>query len=519
MLKSRIRINAFANYAGTFWASFMSLVFVPLYIHFMGIESYGLVGMFASLQALFGILDLGLSATMNREMARLDAKPDSRQHARDLARTLEVVFWAVAILLGAVTMLLARPITDYWLKPDSLPKEDIQQALTIMAFVLALRWPISYYTGGLMGLQRQVLVNVISSVIATVRGVGTIGVLWLVSPTIQAFFAFQIFCSAIEVATLAICLWRFLSPAEGHPRFRGNLLKELWRFSAGMTGISMLTIILMQTDKVMLSRMLTLEQFGYYTLAWNVATVMLRAVGPVCVAVYPRMTELATLNDEAAFASLYHKTTQFVAVVAFPLAAVIAIFSKELMFLWSQSQRLAANTAPILSMLAVGTCLNMIMNPPFYAQWAYGWVSLALTQCLVSVVVLVPLLIVLTLHYGPLGAAAAWIILNLGSIFFVVTIMHKRILKQERVSWYFQDVILPAMAVLFIAIPAALFMPKMASTPVQLAYIAVTGSLCLAAASLASAYTRQLVLDLVRLVWQSRARKHPAAETQRPGNL
>ena len=151
----------------------------------------------------------------------------------------------------------------------------------------------------------------------------------------------------------------------------------------------------------------------------------------------------------------------------------------------------------------------MIMNPPFYAQWAYGWVSLALIQCVVSVVVLVPLLIVLTLHYGPLGAAAVWIILNLGSIFFVVTIMHKRILKQERVSWSLQDVILPAIAVLFIAIPAALFMPKMASTPVQLAYIAVTGSLCLTAASLASAYTRQLVLDLVRLVWQCCARKHP----------
>src|SRR5208283_5884335 len=115
MLKSRIRVNVVANYVGSFWTSLMSLAFVPLYIRFMGIESYGLVGMFASLQALFGILDLGLSATMNREMARLSTNPENRRDARDLARTLEVMFWGLAIVIGLVTVLLAGSITDYWL--------------------------------------------------------------------------------------------------------------------------------------------------------------------------------------------------------------------------------------------------------------------------------------------------------------------------------------------------------------------------------------------------------------------
>ena len=48
----------------------MSLAFVPLYIKFMGIESYGLVGIFVSLPALFGVLDMGLSTTLNRELTK-----------------------------------------------------------------------------------------------------------------------------------------------------------------------------------------------------------------------------------------------------------------------------------------------------------------------------------------------------------------------------------------------------------------------------------------------------------------
>ncbi|MEW6141326.1 MAG: oligosaccharide flippase family protein [Thermodesulfobacteriota bacterium] len=498
MSTSRIRANTVANYAGTFWASLMSLIFVPLYIHFMGIESYGLVGIFASLQALFGILDLGLSATMNREMARLAARPESRQDARDLARTLETVYWAVAVLLGAATLLLAGPVTDYWVKPDRLPRETVQQALTIVAFVVALRWPVSFYTGGLMGLQRQVPLNVIFSVTSTLRGAGAVGVLWLVSPTIQAFFVFQIFCSAIEVATLTICLWRFLPPSEKRPRFRVERLKEVWRFSAGMTGITVVVIILLQTDKVILSKMLTLEQFGYYTLAWNVAAVMTRAIAPVCAAVYPRLTELATRNDEPGFAALYHKTSQIVAVLTFPLAATIVFFSHEIIFLWSHSERLASNTAPIVSILAVGTCFNMIMHTPYYAQLAHGWTSLAFFQNVASVVVLVPLMILLTLHYGTSGAALVWVILNAGYLSIAVNVMHQRILKHERLTWYVRDVALPAMAVLAIAVPAALFMPTPLSVSVHVAYVLVIAGLCFAAAALVTSHTRDLLLDLAR---------------------
>ena len=63
---SVIKQNIIANFGGKAWQALMSLAFVPLYIKFMGIESYGLVGIFTSLLALFGLLDMGLSTTLNR---------------------------------------------------------------------------------------------------------------------------------------------------------------------------------------------------------------------------------------------------------------------------------------------------------------------------------------------------------------------------------------------------------------------------------------------------------------------
>ena len=99
-----VKRNIIANFAGQGWAALMALAFVPLYIKFLGIEAYGLIGFFAMLQGAFQILDLGLSQTMNREMARYSALPDKAGEARDLVRTLEVGYWAIGIVISIVVI-------------------------------------------------------------------------------------------------------------------------------------------------------------------------------------------------------------------------------------------------------------------------------------------------------------------------------------------------------------------------------------------------------------------------------
>lgn len=81
---SQIKRNIVANYFGNGWSALMSLAFIPLYIHFMGIEAYGLVGIFITLLTVFGLLDMGLSATLNREMARLSVCHEKTQEMRNL---------------------------------------------------------------------------------------------------------------------------------------------------------------------------------------------------------------------------------------------------------------------------------------------------------------------------------------------------------------------------------------------------------------------------------------------------
>ena len=65
-----LKRNLIANYLGQGWTALMGLAFIALYIKFLGIEAYGLIGIFAVLSAWLALLDMGMTPTVSREMAR-----------------------------------------------------------------------------------------------------------------------------------------------------------------------------------------------------------------------------------------------------------------------------------------------------------------------------------------------------------------------------------------------------------------------------------------------------------------
>lgn len=443
---SKIVSNVLANYAGTIVSSLLALLFIPLYIRFMGMESYGLVGLFASLQALLTVLDLGLSQVLNRELARLSVMPDTADKSRDLTRTLEVIYWCGAALICSVFCLLASPIAHYWVNARDLSEDTVTNAVRIMGPAMGLLWPASFYQGGLMGLQSQVTANVIRIVCGMFRGLGSVAMLWLISPTIMAFFLFQVLAGAIETAMSSAFLWRGLPFAEGTPRFSRKILGEVWHFSAGMTAITVTSLILSQSDKLVISRMMTLEEFGCYMLAWSVASVQLRAGGPIVTAVYPKINQLVARGHQGGLAQLYHLTSQLISVLLFPSCAMLVFFGKELLYLWTGDANITNCAGPLVRILCVGTCLQGVMYLPFLTQLAHGWTSLPLIQNLVSTIVLLPLMIALTHYLGILGAAFVWVIVNSGQLLCAVPIMHNRLLREEKWPWFVKDVGLPLLA-------------------------------------------------------------------------
>jgi O-antigen/teichoic acid export membrane protein len=492
---TQLKKNLLANFVGKGWTALMSLAFIPLYIKFMGIEAYGLVGVSLSLSALFSLLDLGLSTTINRELARLSAQENKAQEMRDLVRTLELIYWIIACVIGGAVIVLAPLVAHHWVKANGYSPETISQAVTIMGLALAILWPFSLYSGGLRGLQKQVLLNGIDVVMATIRAGGSVIVLWQVSPTILAFFIWQIFVSAMQTALTTYALWSHLPQSPQSPRFRKALLQPVWRFAAGMSAISAITLLLTQMDKIILSKLLSLEMFGYYTLAWVVASGLYLLVGPLFTGLFPEFSRLVAAGDQSALAQIYHYGCQVMSVVMLPAAIVLALFSQEILLLWTRNPVTVEHTYRIASLLVVGSALNGLMNLPYALQLAYGWTNVAFYSNVVATIALGPLIIFLAPRYGAVGGAIVWVILNSGYVLIALPVMHRRLLPGELRRWYVEDVGLPLLGVLATAGMSRLFIHEPLPPLPMLMSLVVVLAATLTVAVLTAPLTRAWAID------------------------
>lgn len=433
--------NLLAGLVNSVWSALIGLAVVPFYLKYLGIEAYGLIGFFVTTQAVLSLLDMGMAPTINREVARCSASGNLKE-AGKLLHSLAVVYWCMAGVIALLILALAPFIAEYWLQSKQLSPQTISHAVMLMGLVVACRWPIGLYQGALIGAQRLTVSSGVNITMATFGSLGAVAVLAFVSPTIEAFFIWQACVGLIYAVIMRLAAWRVIGRMKGI-RFDINELKTIWRFSAGVSGVAVSAIILMQMDKVLLSRILSLEDFGRYALAGVVASGLYILLTPTFNVIYPRLSALVITNETEKLIDLYRSGTRLLLAALFPIAVAAAVFAQEILFLWTGNPSLASSTAPVVSLFLIGTALNGAMHFPYALQLAYGMTRLPLTINAILVVVMIPTTTLLALKYGAVGGAAAWAILNGIYLLIGTWLTHRLLLKGLGLTWLLFDVGMP----------------------------------------------------------------------------
>ena len=135
---------------------------VPIYVRVLGVEAYGLVGFYASLQAIFFVLDMGMSATINQELAKVNITENDRRYKIDLLKTLEWVYWGLAIFIFIIIVLIQSFFSEAWGSNASISSDKIGECIYLMGGLLVFRFPLGLYSGALNGMQKQYQLNLVT---------------------------------------------------------------------------------------------------------------------------------------------------------------------------------------------------------------------------------------------------------------------------------------------------------------------------------------------------------------------
>lgn len=492
--------NILANYASQIYVMLIGILVVPIYFKYMGAEAYGLVGFFAMLQVWFNLLDMGLTPTMSRETARFRGGAMGALSYRRLVRALEGIFLTVAVIGGGSMFASSDFIARKWLQATQLPITEMLISVQLMAIIIALRWMGGLYRGAIIGFEHLVWLGVFNSLIATLRFFGVILVLIFVGATPTTFFSFQLVVAVLELAVVLIYTYHLMPiiPHEERLLWSWTPLKPVLKFSLSIAFLSLVWALVTQSDKLVLSKILPLEEYGYFTLAVLVASGVGIVSGPVCGAIMPRMVKLDANGDHDGVILVYRKATQMVAVIAGAASITMAFCAEPLMWAWTGNKILAHNVSPILILYAIGNGILAVAGFPYLLQYAKGNLRLHLIGNAVFVVLLVPSIIWATSRFGGVGAGYVWLVMNLLFLVVWLPIIHHKYAPGLNSIWFLQDVLIIFIAAATTGYCLNAIVPHSGNRWWQLSGVVMFGVLLMLSGGMASSFARASIVRWMR---------------------
>ncbi|MFN3329579.1 MAG: oligosaccharide flippase family protein, partial [Pyrinomonadaceae bacterium] len=432
-----------ANFSFSFLNVLLSIAFTRIYVQYLGAEGYGIIGFYNSLSAFFYSFDFGASATVNREMARTLAQPEKLQQARNIARSLEFLVLIGAFLALVILSLISFPAAYYWITPKSLAHYEIFECFLLISFTMFFNIFFSFYQSGLMGMEKHVLINSWMCFVAVIRYFGSAAVLIFISSRIQAFLLWQLVVISLKTSVLFFLFWKTVSGFY-LAKIDLKLLKSILRFTAGISVVGLLWLFVVQTDKIVLSKILDLEKFGYYSFsAGAIVLIFGILVTPLYNLTYPLFSKLVASEQMSALKTNYHTSCQFLATIAGPVGFFLAFYSKEILQIWLKNESFASNTASILSLLSICWIGFSVKVIPYRLRLAHGWVRLDFYENLIAIFSIGTLVALGAIFHDAVGAAIGLSIFAYTSAIVTVYLTHRKVLKGEYKKWLFVDNFLP----------------------------------------------------------------------------
>lgn len=447
---ANIKVNVIANFIGSFGVAILSFIFIPIYINYLGIEAYGIIGFYTAVLGFIQILDFGMSGTLNRSISKIRIDKNTQNTSLNLLKSFEVINILIALIICFTFLLLHEYFAFNWFNVITLDRTQLSHSLILIGLTIAFRWPTSIYIAAFKGLEKQVLINSLQLLYALASAIGVILLLKYYDNSIATYFQWHLFCTIIYLVILKVFLLYELKSFNVKGRFDLNALKKVKSFLTALGFITFFTAVYTHLDKIFISKLVSLEDFGYYSIGASIAAILYKLIYPVAGAVYPRIIQHIHREEELDIIKMFHKTNQMISLLVIPAGLTLIIFAEDLIWLWSRDLQLSKNVAPITRLLSLGTMMAGLTSTSNNYQLGYGYTKILFYQNLLSSILLVPLLYLMIYYIGIQGAALVWVIINSLNLTIAQYFFFARFLTGEARNWIYKDIFRPLIVCAFI---------------------------------------------------------------------
>ena len=373
---------------------------VPVYLHLVGLERYGILAIVWAILTYFGLVELGVSGALVQRIASGKTSPNEKVDLYWTALAMNVV---MGLLGGAALWLAIGPIISTMSFSTEAMKTELRSAGPLIAALLPVMTLRVINNGVLIGSQRFQA----SAVLSTLETISAA----IVPLVVAAWFTVSLFWLILSILAVRIAFagLSFLVMLPSLPYFRPRfpdimLAKSLFSYGVWLTASSIIGPLMTYFDRFMIGSMLGVSQVPFYsipqTLLQQVSHIP-RALGTVLI---PRFS---SFENESAATELGIKAIQVMMIVMTPVCVVMILVIEPFLVYWL-NEEFALSASAVAIVITLGAWPSALARIPISLLYGRNRPDLVVKAQMIELFPYFLLLFVMIQSYGILGVAIAW---------------------------------------------------------------------------------------------------------------
>lgn len=325
--------NTLFNYLAIICVTLVRFIAMPILIHGLGNERYGIYATVMSVVGYVGLLDLGIGVSLTKFVAEYYARRDFRRLNEMLSTSL-LLYIGLGLLGSAFLVLASGLFVQHVFKIPAPLWHEGRYVFWLSALSLFNGLTLGIFGNLLNGIQRQDIARTITIGNALITYTGSI----LLIKLGYKLVAFMLFATVMDVLSFLVQMWiarRMLPEVRFFPRiFKKQELKQIVNFSFAMFINQLAARNMGVLDRLILGIFLPIANVTVYTVGLTLASFSLRVPSAVSLASLPAASELMAQNRMDAIHQLILRGIKYTALMAVPIFTVMSVMAPDIVRLW-----------------------------------------------------------------------------------------------------------------------------------------------------------------------------------------
>lgn len=206
-------------------------------------------------------------------------------------------------------------------------------------------------------------------------------------------------------------------------------------FAAHMSGISMLSVVHTESDKIIVSRLMPLGMVGFYGFAARITGRCMTVVAAISQAAYPALSAAMHREGRAGAIRQYNRLHDLVCFGTVPIFAAM-VFASGPLFTFLFNRQVAGQLMIPVALLCVGYYMNGTLNMPYFFSLASGRPDIAMRLNLWALIGTLPIAVWLVYSFGLTGAGLSWVVYHIFAYAYWVPRLCRECLETPVFDWY-----------------------------------------------------------------------------------